>query len=430
MAIRFPIILLMIIAILMLNSVAVAKPRALLVGVSSYPTLDKELRLYGPKNDVTRLHQVLLSRNFKPQDVMIFADGVADAQSPTRSNIINALTHLAQSAKSDDIIFIYFAGHGSQAPARRTTPEGQQEPDGLHEIFLPIDVGQWEGSKGLVRNAIIDYELRALVDQMLDRGAFVWGVFDACHSATMVRGGQPSEVKWRHINPHHLGMSGELLASAMRTPKDDEVKGRGGPQVKERQAPLGFTSPSSKLSKTGSTSRSTEETQPHLKRQGGSAFFYAAQTYELAPEIRLPIGDPQRKPYGLFSYMISQALELGVPMSYRQLMQYVLTQYAGIHQVSVSPVMTGTSPDQLVFGDTILKLRQWPISEPNGQIPVGTLSGIGVGDLFAVLPDATAKLEKSIGYMRVSAVELNSARLESIQHQGKAPMNAVTSTHT
>lgn len=403
-------------------SVVHAESRALLVGVSNYPTLEERWSLAGPKNDVTRLKQVLLTRDFKAEDIIILADGVNDAQSPTRANIINALKQLVKSATSGDVIFIYFAGHGSQMPIKSNSSEGQQEPDGLHEIFLPIDIGKWDGSQGHVENAIVDYEVRSLVDQILDRGAFVWGVFDTCHSATMVRGGQPSEVKLRHINPEQLGMSGDLISASTRTYKNQEVKSRGGSGSEEVQSPLGALKINQEL-KTSAT-RSSDKPQSKLNgRSGGSVFFYAAQTFELAPEIRLPIGDPQRKPYGLFSYMITNALELGTPMSYRQLMQYVLTQYAGIQQVRVTPVMTGTSPDQLVFGDSKLKLRQWPINEPDGQISVGTLSGVGVGDLFAVVPDPTSKTEETLGYMRVRSAELNSARLESVEYQGKAPLS-------
>ena len=54
--------------------------------------------------------------------------------------------------------------------------------------FLQRHAGRWNGSAGGVENAIVDDEFGAAIDALRAKGAFVWVVFDACHSGTMDRG--------------------------------------------------------------------------------------------------------------------------------------------------------------------------------------------------------------------------------------------------
>jgi hypothetical protein len=135
----------MLLALAGLAAPAHAEMRALLVGVSGYPTLDKRYQLEGPRNDVRLMREVLLQRGFPAAQITLLADGLSEAP-PTRDNILAALDRLAGAAQPGDTVFIHFAGHGSQQPVDRNTPEGKDEPDGLSETFLPLDVGRWDGS--------------------------------------------------------------------------------------------------------------------------------------------------------------------------------------------------------------------------------------------------------------------------------------------
>jgi len=388
-------------ALLIAPACALAEMRALLVAVSGYPSLGSEYQLKGPRNDVVRFQQVLLQRGLKSQNLVMLADGVEGAAAPTRANIMTALDTLAKSSGAGDTVVLYFAGHGSQQPADRKTPEGRQEPDGLHEIFLPVDVGRWDGKAGTVGNAIIDHELRSRVDQIQSHGAFVWGIFDACHSATMVRGGSADEIRFRHVSPLALGIDQRTLDAA----QTGAARTRGGP-VTDSKLP-GFM-------------LATVPSGP-----GGAAFFYAAQTTELAPEMPLPQGDAQRQPYGLFSFMVTRALELGQPLTYRQLAQYVLSQYAGMAEARVTPIFSGSALDQIVLGQQTVAIRQWPVSADALRLPTGSLSGLGEGAVFALVASPLAKTEDAMGYLRAKKVEINQTELEPVAMQGKdAPKSA------
>jgi Caspase domain len=378
---------------LAMPQMACAEMRALLVGVSGYPTLANH-QLNGPRNDVQRMKAVLEQRGFARDQITVLADGVTGAKEPTRSRIMQALDALAASAKKGDTIMLYFAGHGSQQPVVSGSAQAAQESDGLHEIFLPIDIGGWDGEIGGVKNAIVDYELRAAVDKIQDRGAFVWGVFDACHSATMVRG-VDDEVRYRTVQPKALGVPQKALDAAIDKARQD--KGAEG----RSHSAMDATAASTKAGR------------------GEAVFFYAAQTTEQTPEMPLPQGAPDRQPYGLFGFMLSRALELGQPMTYRQMGQYVMAQYAGMNEARATPLFTGTALDEPVLGQPALPVRQWPLNKDKMSVPVGAVAGVSADAIFAVLPSPVAKDRDIVGYVQAKSVQLSASELEPVAYGGK-----------
>lgn len=377
--------------------------RALLVGVSEYPSLGQNFQLEGPRNDIARMRDILSRRGFQSANVTVLADGVTSAELPTRANILRALERLAKTATKDDTVLLYFAGHGSQQPADRTTEEGRAETDGLFEIFLPRDIGQWSGARGSVENALIKTELRAAVDRIRATGAFVWGVFDACHSATLVRGASP-DVRMRYVNPAQLGIPQAALDDAAR----DGSRMRGAPV-------------------TGSIQPMSPELAGNRTGDGNSVFFYAAQTRETTPEMRLPLGHADGRQYGLFGYMVMEALETGTPMTYRQMAQYVLARYGAMNETRVTPLFSGTALDQPVLGQQVPVVRQWAI-EPGMPLTVraGALAGLANGATLAVLADPLAPTDKALGYMRLTEVSLAMARAEPVAYRGKPALQPAT----
>lgn len=367
--------------------------RALVVGVSDYPNLDKALWLDGPRNDAVRVRNVLEHRGFAPKNITVLADGVNGATLPTRGNILSELGRLAKTVSKDDFVFLYFAGHGSQQPADRNTAEGRAEADGLYEIFLPRDVGKWSGALGGIENALVKTELRDAVDRILAKGAFVWGIFDSCHSATMVRSVNTG-VHYRYVSPTSLG----IPAAALEAAAQNAPKTRGGPSAAE--SPIITTT-------------------PH-EGAGGSVFFYAAQTRETTPEMIFPLGQTVGEYYGLFGFTLMDALEAGVPMTYRQMAQYVLTRYGAINETRVTPLFTGTALDKpVLFQDSPL-VQQWKI-ERGREIVVltGALAHLGEGAIVAVMADPLAKSEAAVGYLRLTKVDLASSTAVPVEYNGK-----------
>ena len=371
--------------------------RALLVGVSEYPHLKKELSLEGPRNDVARMRDVLAARGVPSQNIKVLADGVAGSELPTRSRILAELEQLARTAKRGDYIVLLMAGHGSQQPVPPGSPYAADEPDGLFEIFLPRDVEGWGnkggGQDGEVKNAIIDNEIRALVDRMTAAGAFVWAIFDSCHSATLVRSAGNPEVKLRQVTPADLGVPPEAVDRAVA-------------RAAAAKPPTGAERPQPKpAARSGS--------------EGGSVFFYAAQTFEPTPEMRLPAGAPDRRSHGLFTFTILQALEGGAGMSYHQLAQQVLTRYGGMAEARATPLFSGTALQSGLLGQAFSAVRQWPVGT-SGPLTVqaGALADVHEGAIFAVLPSAVARTEEALGYVQVTKSDAVSSVLAPVAHAG------------
>lgn len=372
-----------------------AELRALLIGVSGYPALPERLHLQGPRNDVQRMRQVLLGRGFDDANIRLLADGVAGAALPTRANILTALDGLAKAAQPGDTVFLHFAGHGSRQPADRRDASGREQPGGLSETFLPFDVGGWDGGAQTVKNAIVNFELRAAIDRISARGAFVWGVFDACHSATLVRGSESPELRYRHVEPADLGIPPAALEHA----QTEAPLTRGGPEPTP-----------------GALDGHPRGNAP---AQAPAVFFYATQIDELTPELRLPSGAPQARPYGLFSFVVGRAIERGQPMSYRQMAQYILSEYGALSEARATPLFSGDGLDRTVFGQGSLPVRQWPLEAGTTPgIAIGSLSGVGPGTVFAVLPDALAKDADRIGFVQVVDSDLSHSTLAPLARDG------------
>lgn len=365
--------------------------RALLIGVSGYPTLPERLRLSGPRNDVLRLKQVLLARGVRDDNIAVLADGVPGAALPTRAGILGALERLGARAGRGDTVVLHFAGHGSQQP-------DAEAGDGsvLEQTLLPYDVGRWDGDQRSVERALRPRELRAAVDRIAARGAFVWAVFDACHSARLVRGGAPETAsRDRDVPPHELGVP----ASAA----DGSATRGGAPRSAALPWP-GVAPPAQGVA-------------------GDAAIFYATQAHEVTPELPLPAGRPDAKVHGLFSFVVAQALERAQTMTYRELSQYVLAEYRARVDARATPLVAGTGLDRFVLDQRGERRLQWPLQVEDGRLamPAGALSGIVPGTVLALLPDALAGDGAVEGYLAVTRTQIERAELAPVAHAGRPP---------
>ena len=170
--------------------------RALLIGINDYSASDIRTPtqpaapgrewpdLRGAVNDVQTLQEMLvLLYGFQHHDIVTLTD-----QSATRAAILESLErHLVATSAKDDVLFFYYAGHGSQVRNSRS-----DEPDGLDEAIVPAD-------SRLGAPDIRDKELRRSFNRILDRGARLTVLLDACYSGSGARGGFPVDVPVRGI---------------------------------------------------------------------------------------------------------------------------------------------------------------------------------------------------------------------------------------
>ncbi len=95
----------------------------------------------------------------------------------SREAILTQLKNLVRTAEKGDVVFIYYAGHGSQVNNSLSA-----ELDKKDETIVPADA--WKEGIGDIR----DKELSAYFNQLLDKGVLLTVIFDSCNSGSIGRG--------------------------------------------------------------------------------------------------------------------------------------------------------------------------------------------------------------------------------------------------
>lgn len=212
-------------ALFLLVAEANAATYALLVGVGDYPQLPAKLRLQGPRNDVEAMRGMLSEKGIPTNRIRTLVDREA-----TLANIKSAIQKLTREVRREDLVVLYFSGHGSQAPVDVIGGRRNEENDQLDELFLAADVGAWDGRRGRVRNALRDDDLNELISLLRRQGAFVWAIFDTCHAETSTRdikasdpGNEDLDSKARSVPPDVLGVPKNLLRNSVRSAASRDV---------------------------------------------------------------------------------------------------------------------------------------------------------------------------------------------------------------
>jgi uncharacterized caspase-like protein len=138
---------------------------AVVVGINDYPHLPK---LKYAVNDAREFHRLLVERNRIPaENVVLLLDEKADLK-----NIRKAFgTHLRGLAGENDLVIIFFAGHGS---TERDSKSADQ--DGLEKYLLPHDTEP----KDLYSTAIPMREIAYIFERI--RSERLIFIADACYS--------------------------------------------------------------------------------------------------------------------------------------------------------------------------------------------------------------------------------------------------------
>lgn len=181
------ILITILVAIVPFNADAVEK-RALLIGISDYPTVKGHPELewcdiHGA-NDIVTLTPTLKKQGFK---ITSLTDSKA-----TAVNIRKAFHQLEASATTGDLIYIHFSGHG-----QAVEDKNGDEIDGWDEAIIPYDArikytkGTYEGE-----NHILDDELESYftaIRNKIGRGGYLYIILDACHMGGASRGDEEEE---------------------------------------------------------------------------------------------------------------------------------------------------------------------------------------------------------------------------------------------
>lgn len=387
----------------------------LLVAVTDYPNLPKKANLVGPNHDAVLVRDYLLNAapiEFDAQNLTLLADNLdGAAASPTHANILAQLKDIAGKVQRDDFVYLHFSGHGAQQP--ELVAGG--ETDGLDEIFLPADTERWVDQTRGVPNALMDDDIGSSLDAIRDKGAFIWIIFDACHSGSATRAAEVEEVYERKLDFSDLGIPDSAVAAAVANAKEPEGATReaaflltDAPAAEEpatRSADIGGAQP------TGAESIA----------KGGMVAFFAAQTIETTPEMPLPKGTPEAERYGLFTYTIFSKLAENPNITYRQLGHAVLQQYSADSRERPTPLFEGEL-DARVFGtEKIDTVMQWQVEVKgaSASIPAGLLHRLTPGTKLAILPSPASELDEALGYLEVKTAKNLSATVVPVEFNDK-----------
>ncbi|VDC25227.1 caspase family protein [Pseudogemmobacter humi] len=377
---------------------------ALLIGASDYQNIDKRWSLKGPKNDMELVSTWLLEQSpvpFAPENVTVLTDGREDADTATLANIRAAVADLTAKVGPGDFVYLHLAGHGTRAPAL----DPETEPDGLDELFLPVDIGTWNNQIGTVENALVDDEIGAMLDGLRMKGADIWIVFDSCHSGTATRALETDdEVVMRQLDPSALGITEEMLDAA-----SDGAASRG----------VGGEDP--RVSESVSFLPETPATPAGDVTPGSLVAFYAAQSTEMTPEMRLPRGKPDRKNQGVFTFTLFETLAEYPGATYGQVAQEVLRKYSTRNLAKTTPLFEGDL-DRVVFGgEPGERVSQWPaaVTESGFTLNAGTLHGLAEGTELAVMATPADETAQALGYVRVTSAETFTASAAPVGKDGK-----------
>jgi hypothetical protein len=356
-----------------------------IVGVGEYEHLDPSLTLDGPAHDIPLVLNWLERQGVPRQHLTVLADHVPRVDGlPRQGAILQALAALPAKVAAGDMVFLYFAGHGTQQPEGGAA---WSKSDGLEEVFLPRDVGRWDGQSGQIDGAITGAEIGRRLDALRARGAFVWLVFDSCHAATMARAMAVPHLRTRAVAPDQLGVPAMATGHA-------GVAGHGFVDD-----PADADTPTEHM------------VHLHLGANAGHyVAFYAAQTTDIAPEMPLPPGENGNQVHGLFTYALLHALGATGVASYRELAHRILAFYAATYPAT-TPEFEGALDEVIgTPGAPLLPPDAWPTRRlaQGFRVNAGRLNGLTPQSLLALYP-AVSTTATPLGLLVVDKVDLTDA---------------------
>ncbi|KAK0431418.1 peptidase C14, caspase domain-containing protein [Armillaria borealis] len=141
--------------------------RAVCIGINHGQGKEfSELR--GSILDAGNIRDFLMRQGYNADDILMLTDDTE--KKPTKSNIIEAMSWLVQSAKLGDSLFLHYSGHGDWVP-----DQNGDEVDGKDEDIICYDSCPF-----------IDDDIRKTLVDPLPAGCQLTALFDSCHSGTIL----------------------------------------------------------------------------------------------------------------------------------------------------------------------------------------------------------------------------------------------------
>ena len=151
-----------------------AADKAFIIGVGEYA--DPSANLPGIDLDVNLFTQTVKQFGVLDSNIRVLMDSEA-----TKTNVMRELPRFLSDVGTNDNVFIYFSGHGSQIEDKNG-----DEADGLDEFLVMHDVNGSDLRQGRLTGALTDDELGLLLKAIPSERVYMF--VDACHSGTVTKG--------------------------------------------------------------------------------------------------------------------------------------------------------------------------------------------------------------------------------------------------
>jgi hypothetical protein len=154
---------------------------ALLIGVSKYSDESGIKHLKGAHADAGRMKRLLTDPggfNFDPDNVCLMTN-----ENATSARFIAATNALKDNVAEEDLVIIYFAGHGSQTPDDGGTTG--DEPDRMDETIIFYDGVE-----------VVDDLFNEIIAGLHTKTDRITVVLDSCNSGSAFRALDPGTARW------------------------------------------------------------------------------------------------------------------------------------------------------------------------------------------------------------------------------------------
>ncbi len=243
---------------------------ALLVGVSHSPWILKNpvpksqyQRLESCTKDVDLMRAALVENfDFAGDNIQVLIDGQA-----TQAAILEAMDEIARRTGDGDVVFFYFAGHGSGMRDPR-------DPTRKLATIAPFDTGRAPAANRDIPNLVFD----RWVQRLNDKTPNVTLIFDCCHSAELGRDPFSRPVRGVEHDPRPIT---ELFGDA-QVPAFFSATGTEKPEPAPQPMMRSGWLPLGRRAVVVGACRSDELSWEIRRESGLDTFHYGPLTYHLA----------------------------------------------------------------------------------------------------------------------------------------------------
>jgi hypothetical protein len=150
---------------------------AVLVGVNGYEDKANYGQLHVCVKDVEAIYEQLVAGGFAPDRIRLLTDHMAEL--PTRANILTALKAVADATEPNDLLLVYYSGHGDEAGG---------------ESYLVARDGR---RLVLGDTAVSVSRVKAIIEEAPAHAKVI--ILDACHSGADIGGKGPKPMSEEFI---------------------------------------------------------------------------------------------------------------------------------------------------------------------------------------------------------------------------------------